>query len=295
MFELHRRGHVRVATTANCGLPAGQYDVAPGRLAAALHQGARDDARLAGGLPESGRPCRGLGRSAGTRRQPQAPPRAGSAWPDRRGRHHPRARLCGIGAATRLQAVLQSRLRYRPCPRRHVTVCAYAATPPIFRRRPTLDRNTVQSADGARSKPKIKPRIKPKFVPVSQRTERSGPRTGAPVEFRNGCCSCCGSPLPTTRRTNRRHPLWPMRLTRSACGGDPRRQVSFAGRAPKSARPSSRAMIPGGPRYSTAISRVSTMFACGAPFKPRSSASKARHPSPARPGDGICGQVCARS
>jgi hypothetical protein len=28
MFELHRRGHVRVATTANCGLPAGQYDVA---------------------------------------------------------------------------------------------------------------------------------------------------------------------------------------------------------------------------------------------------------------------------
>src|SRR5262245_61474172 len=30
MFELHRRGHVRVATTANCGLPAGQYDVALG-------------------------------------------------------------------------------------------------------------------------------------------------------------------------------------------------------------------------------------------------------------------------
>jgi hypothetical protein len=29
MFELHRRGHVRVATTANCGHPAGQYDVAP--------------------------------------------------------------------------------------------------------------------------------------------------------------------------------------------------------------------------------------------------------------------------
>src|SRR5215831_9227836 len=28
MFELHRRGHVRVATTANCGLPAGQYDAA---------------------------------------------------------------------------------------------------------------------------------------------------------------------------------------------------------------------------------------------------------------------------
>src|SRR5262247_1878550 len=28
MFELHRRGYVRVATTANCGLPAGQYDVA---------------------------------------------------------------------------------------------------------------------------------------------------------------------------------------------------------------------------------------------------------------------------
>src|SRR5262249_22500090 len=28
MFELHRRGHVRVATTAGCGLPAGQYDVA---------------------------------------------------------------------------------------------------------------------------------------------------------------------------------------------------------------------------------------------------------------------------
>ena len=28
MFELHRRGQVRVATTANCGLPAGQYDVA---------------------------------------------------------------------------------------------------------------------------------------------------------------------------------------------------------------------------------------------------------------------------
>jgi hypothetical protein len=28
VFELHRRGHVRVATTANCGLPAGQYDVA---------------------------------------------------------------------------------------------------------------------------------------------------------------------------------------------------------------------------------------------------------------------------
>src|SRR5215475_13099514 len=27
MFELHRRGHVRVATTSNCGLPAGQYDV----------------------------------------------------------------------------------------------------------------------------------------------------------------------------------------------------------------------------------------------------------------------------
>jgi hypothetical protein len=28
MFALHRRGHIRVATTANCGLPAGQYDVA---------------------------------------------------------------------------------------------------------------------------------------------------------------------------------------------------------------------------------------------------------------------------
>jgi hypothetical protein len=28
MFELHRRGYVHVATTANCGLPAGQYDVA---------------------------------------------------------------------------------------------------------------------------------------------------------------------------------------------------------------------------------------------------------------------------
>src|SRR5262245_61296363 len=28
MFELHRRGYARVATTANCGLPAGQYDVA---------------------------------------------------------------------------------------------------------------------------------------------------------------------------------------------------------------------------------------------------------------------------
>jgi hypothetical protein len=28
MFELHRRGYMRVATTANCGLPAGQYDVA---------------------------------------------------------------------------------------------------------------------------------------------------------------------------------------------------------------------------------------------------------------------------
>ena len=28
MFELHRRGYVRVVTTACCGLPAGQYDVA---------------------------------------------------------------------------------------------------------------------------------------------------------------------------------------------------------------------------------------------------------------------------
>jgi len=28
MFELHRRGYVRVATTANSGLPAGQYEVA---------------------------------------------------------------------------------------------------------------------------------------------------------------------------------------------------------------------------------------------------------------------------
>ena len=28
MFELHRRGYVRVATTANRGVPAGQYDVA---------------------------------------------------------------------------------------------------------------------------------------------------------------------------------------------------------------------------------------------------------------------------
>ena len=28
MFELHRRGYVRVTTTANCGLPDGQYDVA---------------------------------------------------------------------------------------------------------------------------------------------------------------------------------------------------------------------------------------------------------------------------
>ena len=28
MFELRRRGYVRVATTTNCGLPAGQYDVA---------------------------------------------------------------------------------------------------------------------------------------------------------------------------------------------------------------------------------------------------------------------------
>jgi hypothetical protein len=28
MFELNRRGYDRVATTATCGLPAGQYDVA---------------------------------------------------------------------------------------------------------------------------------------------------------------------------------------------------------------------------------------------------------------------------
>jgi hypothetical protein len=28
MFELHRRGYHRVATTATCGLPHGQYDVA---------------------------------------------------------------------------------------------------------------------------------------------------------------------------------------------------------------------------------------------------------------------------
>jgi hypothetical protein len=28
MFELHRRGYIRVATTTNCGLPCGQYDVA---------------------------------------------------------------------------------------------------------------------------------------------------------------------------------------------------------------------------------------------------------------------------
>jgi hypothetical protein len=28
MFELHRRGFVRAAATANCGRPAGQYDVA---------------------------------------------------------------------------------------------------------------------------------------------------------------------------------------------------------------------------------------------------------------------------
>jgi hypothetical protein len=28
MFELHRRGYHRVATTENCGLPRGQYDVA---------------------------------------------------------------------------------------------------------------------------------------------------------------------------------------------------------------------------------------------------------------------------
>src|SRR5262245_27888073 len=28
MFELHRRGYVRVAATSNCGLPAAQYDVA---------------------------------------------------------------------------------------------------------------------------------------------------------------------------------------------------------------------------------------------------------------------------
>src|SRR4051812_42846628 len=28
MFELHRRGYIRVATTATCGLPRGQYDVA---------------------------------------------------------------------------------------------------------------------------------------------------------------------------------------------------------------------------------------------------------------------------
>jgi hypothetical protein len=28
MFELHRRGYARVVTTANCGLPAGQHDVA---------------------------------------------------------------------------------------------------------------------------------------------------------------------------------------------------------------------------------------------------------------------------
>jgi hypothetical protein len=28
MFELHRRGYIRVATTTNCGLPGGQYDAA---------------------------------------------------------------------------------------------------------------------------------------------------------------------------------------------------------------------------------------------------------------------------
>jgi hypothetical protein len=28
MLELHRRGYARAAATANCGLPAGQYDVA---------------------------------------------------------------------------------------------------------------------------------------------------------------------------------------------------------------------------------------------------------------------------
>jgi hypothetical protein len=28
MFELHRRGYARASATANCGRPAGQYDVA---------------------------------------------------------------------------------------------------------------------------------------------------------------------------------------------------------------------------------------------------------------------------
>ncbi|HEY7662606.1 MAG TPA: hypothetical protein VH934_05740 [Xanthobacteraceae bacterium] len=28
MFALHRRGYIRVATTSNCGLPSGQYDLA---------------------------------------------------------------------------------------------------------------------------------------------------------------------------------------------------------------------------------------------------------------------------
>jgi hypothetical protein len=50
MFELHRRGYVRVATTANCGLPCRAVRRGAGRLAGTLDQGARRDARLAFGF-----------------------------------------------------------------------------------------------------------------------------------------------------------------------------------------------------------------------------------------------------
>ena len=76
MFELHRRGYVRVATTANCGLPAGQYDVALVDWRQRSIKALETTLDWLVDFLSSGRRRRGLGRSAGTRRQPQAPPRA---------------------------------------------------------------------------------------------------------------------------------------------------------------------------------------------------------------------------
>lgn len=107
MFELHRHGYVRVATTTNCGLPAGQYDVAlvdwRGRSIKALDTTLDwlvDFLSPAGGLVVWTDP-------PGACRQSKAPLAPGKAPPRGRGGHGARPWLRRFGATIGHEGDLQ--------------------------------------------------------------------------------------------------------------------------------------------------------------------------------------------
>ena len=143
MFELHRRGYSRVATTTTCGLPDGQYDVAlvdwRQHSINALETTLDWLVHFLGAVRCAGR----LGRSPGARGQPKTSRHAGRTRLCRRGRHRPRPRLRRRSAAMRAPARSPKSREAQPCPRPDVTFCGSPAMRLRCRRHSTMQANSI--------------------------------------------------------------------------------------------------------------------------------------------------------